>query len=124
MRRVRWTLYHAAAEAANQGGSLRLLPPPKTKPETFLLCRAVVIAIANPHGRPALRRIQRLFLGWSDYDDSQGYETFGWWDLQGDPERADQGGADELDLDPDSDEADDFAECLSRHDDANDYGDS
>ena len=124
MRRVRWTLYHAAAEAVHQGGSLRLLPPPKTKPETFLLRRAVVIASANPHGGPALRRIQRLFLGWSDYDDEQGYETFGWWDLQGDPERADQGGADELDLDPDSDEADDFDERLSRHDDANDYGDS
>ena len=30
----------------------------------------------------------------------------------------------ELDLDPDSDEADDFAECLSRYDDDNDYGDS
>ena len=29
--------------------------------------------------------IQRLFLGWSDYDDSEGYENFGWWDLQGDP---------------------------------------
>jgi len=121
---VRWTLYHAAAEAVHQGGSLRLLPPPKTKPETFLLRRAVVIASANPHGGPALRRIQRLFLGWSDYDDEQGYETFGWWDLQGDPERADQGGADELGLDPDSDEADDFDERLSRHDDANDYGDS
>ena len=60
-----------------------------------------------------------MFLGWSD--DSL---RFGWWDLQGDPERADLGGADELDLDPDSDEADDFDERLSRHDDANDYGDS
>ena len=58
-------------------------------------------------------RIQRLFLGWSDYDDSSGYENFGWWDLQGDPENADQEEADEIDLDPDSDDADDFAECLS-----------
>ena len=64
-------------------GSLRLLPPPKTKPETFLLRRAVVIANANPHGEQALRRIQRLFLGWSDYDDSEGYENFGGWDPQG-----------------------------------------
>ena len=30
-----------------------------------------------------LRRIQRLFLGWSDYDDSEGYENFGGWDPQG-----------------------------------------
>jgi len=37
MRQVRWILYHAATEAVNQGGSLRLLPPPKTKPETFLV---------------------------------------------------------------------------------------
>ena len=34
-------------------------------------------------------------------------------DLQGDPENADQEEADEIDLDPDSDEADDFAECTS-----------
>jgi hypothetical protein len=61
------------------------------------------------------QKIQRLFLGWSDYDDLSGYENFGWWDLQGDPENADQEEADEIDLDPDSDEADDFAECLSRH---------
>jgi len=54
-----------------------------------------------------------IFLGWSDYDDSSGYENFGWWDLQGDPENADQEEADEIDLDPDSDEADDFAECIS-----------
>ena len=33
--------------------------------------------------------------------------------LQGDPENADQEEADEIDLDPDSDEADDFAECIS-----------
>ena len=38
-----------------------------------------------------------------------------WWDLQGHPENADQEKADEIDLDPDSDEADDFAECLSRY---------
>ncbi len=94
---------------------MRLLPPPKTKPENFLLRRAVVIATANPHGGPALRRIQRLLPGWSDYDDSEGYENFGWWDLQGEtPRRLTRGGADELDLDPDSDE-DDFAECLSRY---------
>ncbi|MFZ8927457.1 MAG: hypothetical protein ACO3CU_11950, partial [Candidatus Nanopelagicales bacterium] len=66
MRQVRWTLYHAATEAANQGGSLRLRPPPKTKPDPFLLRRAVVIANADPHGGQALRRIQRLFLGWGD----------------------------------------------------------
>ena len=48
----------------------------------------------------------------------------GWWDLKSDPKHADQGGPDELDLDPDSDEADDFAECLSRYHDDNDYGDS
>jgi hypothetical protein len=113
MRQVRWTLYHAATEAANQGGSLRLRPPPKTKPDPFLLRHAVVIANADPHGGQALRRIQRLFLGWSDYDDLSGYENFGWWDLQGDPENADQEEADEIDLDPDSDEADDFAECTS-----------
>ena len=115
MRQVRWTLYHAATEAANQGGSLRLRPPPKTKPDPFLLRHAVVIANADPHGGQALRRIQRLFLGWSDYDDLSGYENFGWWDLQGDPENADQEEADEIDLDPDSDEGDDFAECLSRY---------
>ena len=40
------------------------------------------------------------------------------------PKALTRGGADELDLDPDSDEADDFAECLSRYDDDNDYGDS
>ena len=57
----------------------------------------------------------RLFLGWSDYDDLSGYENFGWWDLQGDPENADQEEADAIDLDPDSDEADDFAEHLSRY---------
>ena len=73
MRQVRWTLYHAATEAANQGGSLRLRPPPKTKPDPFLLRHAVVIANADPHGVQALRRIQRLFLGWSDYDDLSGY---------------------------------------------------
>ena len=80
-----------------------------------MLRRAVVIANANRHGGQALRRIRRLFLGWSDYDDLSGYENFGyigWWDLQGDPENADQEEADEIDLDPDSDEADDFAECL------------
>jgi len=115
MRQVRWTLYHAATEAANQGGSLRLRPPPKTKPDPFLLRRAVVITNANPHGGQALRRIQRLFLGWSDYDDLAGYENLGWWDLQGDPENAEQEEADEIDLDPDSDEADDFAECPSRY---------
>jgi len=96
MRQVRWTLYHAATEAASQGGSLRLRPPPKTKPEPFLLRRAVVIANADRHGGQALHRIQRLFLGWSDYDDSSGYENFGWWDLQGDPENADQEEADEM----------------------------
>jgi len=63
MRRLRWTLYHAATEAANQGGSLRLRPPPKTKPDHFLLRHAVVIAKADQHGGQALRRIQRLFLG-------------------------------------------------------------
>jgi len=31
------------------------------------------------------------------------------------PENADQEEADEIDLDPDSDEADDFAECLGRY---------
>ena len=89
-----------------------LRPPLKTKPDSFMLRRAVVIANADRHG---LRRLQRLFLGWSDYDDSSGYENFGWWDLQGDPENADQEEADEIDLDPDSDEANDFAECLSRY---------
>jgi hypothetical protein len=44
---------------------------------------------ANPIGGQALHRIQRPFLGWSDYEDSEGYENFGWWDLQGDPENAD-----------------------------------
>ena len=78
-----------------------------------MLRHAVVIANADPHGGQVLCRIQRLFLGWSDYDDSSGYENFGWWDLQGDPENTDQEEADEIDLDPDSDEADDFAECLS-----------
>ena len=66
----------------------------KTKPDPFLLRRAVVIDNANWHGQSsggqALRRIQRLFLGWSDYDDMSGYDNFGWWDLQGDPENADQ----------------------------------
>ena len=112
-RRKEFDPSNAATEAANQGGSLRLRPPPKTKPDPFLLRHAVVIANADPHGGQALRRIQRLFLGWSDYDDLSGYENFGWWDLQGDPENADQEEADEIDLDPDSDEADDFAECTS-----------
>ena len=55
MRQVCWTLYHAATEAANLGGSLRLRPPPKTKPDPFLLRHAVVIANADPHGGQALR---------------------------------------------------------------------
>ena len=50
MRQGHWTLCHAATEAARQGGSLQLLPPPKIKPEPFLLHRVVVIANANPHG--------------------------------------------------------------------------
>jgi hypothetical protein len=74
-RRKEFDPSNAATEAANQGGSLRLRPPPKTKPEPFLLRRA---ANANPHWGQALRRIQRLFLGWSDYDKLAGYETFGW----------------------------------------------
>ena len=48
MRKVRLTLHHAATEAANQGGSLRLLPPPKINPEPFLLRRVVVIDAAGP----------------------------------------------------------------------------
>ena len=33
---------------------------------------------------PALRRVRRLFLGWSYYKTPDGYADFGWWDLQGD----------------------------------------
>ena len=47
--------------------------------------------------------------------DLEGYESFGWWDRQGDRENTDQVEAAELDLDLDSDEAEDFAECLSRY---------
>ena len=39
--------------------------------------------------RPALSRVRRLFLGWSDFGATDGYETFGWWDLQGDGTHAD-----------------------------------
>jgi hypothetical protein len=48
------------------------------------------------------------------HDDLSGYENFGWWDCR-DPENADQEEEDVIGLDPDSDEADDFAECLSRY---------
>ena len=87
----------------------------RPRPSLTLSCSVTPSSSPTPTrtGGQALRRIQRLFLGWSDYDDLSGYENFGWWDLQGDPENADQEEADEIDLDPDSDDADDFAECLS-----------
>ena len=46
----------------------------------FLLSHAVEIDATD---RPALRRVRRLFLGWSAYEATDGYEN-GWWDLQGD----------------------------------------
>ena len=65
---------------------MRLLPPPKIKPEPFLLRRDAPSSSPTPTrmGGQALRRIQRLLLGWSDYrpDGLSGYETLGWWDLQ------------------------------------------
>jgi len=49
--------------------------------DSFLLSDALAIDAADG---PALRRVRRLFLGWSDYETPDGYEDFGWWDLQGD----------------------------------------
>ena len=69
-----------ANEAAQQGGSLRILPPPKVRPDHLPLSHAVTIDAADG---PALRRVRRIFLGWSVYDDNGDYESFGWWDLQG-----------------------------------------
>ena len=71
MREVRWTLYHAATEAANQVSAPPGVLPPETKPDPFLLRRAVVINAADPLGGQALCHIQRLLLGWSDYGDSK-----------------------------------------------------
>ena len=60
---VRWTLYLAVAtEATQQGGSLRLLPPPKVQPHSFLLSDALEIDAADG---AALRRVRRLFLGYA-----------------------------------------------------------
>jgi hypothetical protein len=81
LRLVRWSLYLAATEATQQGGSLRLLPPPKVQPDLFQLSDALQIDAADG---PALRRVRRLFLGWSYYETPDGYADFGWWDLQGD----------------------------------------
>ena len=67
-------------EATQQGGSLRLLPPPKTQPDSFLHSDALEIDAADG---PDLRRARRLFLGGSDYETPDGYADFGWWDLQG-----------------------------------------
>ena len=86
MKEVRWTLYLAATEAAQQGGSLRILPPPKVRPDHLPLSRAVTIDAADG---PALRRVRRMFLGWSAYEDIGDYESFGWWDLQGDGTHSD-----------------------------------
>ena len=30
-----------------------------------------------------------MFLGWSAYEDNGDYESFGWWDLQGDATHSD-----------------------------------
>ena len=38
---------------------------------------------------PALQRVRRMFLGWSAYEDIGDYESFGWWDLQGDATHSD-----------------------------------
>ena len=81
LRLVRWSLYLAATEATQQGGTLRLLPPPKVQPDSFLLSDALEIDAADG---PALRRVRRLFLGGSDYETPDGYADFGWWDLPGD----------------------------------------
>ena len=89
--KVRWTLYLAATEATQQGGSLRLLPPPKVQPDLFQLSDALQIDAADG---PALRRVRRLFLGWSYYKTPDGYADFGWWDLQGDGTVTDTADAD------------------------------
>ena len=60
--------------------SLWVLPLP-TSPDSFLLSDALEIDAADG---PALRRVRRLFLGWSYYETPDGYADFGWWDLQGD----------------------------------------
>jgi len=62
-----------------QGGSLRLLPPP----QILLHSRAITVDVDCTLGGPDLRRIPRLFLGWSTYGDPHGTMHFGWWDLQG-----------------------------------------
>ena len=81
LKEIRWTLYLAATEAAQQGGFLRILPPPKVRPDHLPLSHALDIDAED--GR-ALRRVRRMFLGWSAYEAIDDYETFGWWDLQGD----------------------------------------
>ena len=86
MKEVRWTLYLAATEAAQQGGSLRILPPPKVRPDHLPFSHAVTIDAGDG---PALRRVRRMFLGWSAYEDNGDYESFGWWDLQGDATHSD-----------------------------------
>lgn len=57
MWKVRWTHYHAAMDAAAQGGSLRLLPPPTR----FLISHALEVDGAYTLGGPALRRISPTY---------------------------------------------------------------
>ena len=58
-----------------------MLPPPKVRPDHLPLSHAVDIDAADG---PALRRLRRTFLGWIAYEAVGDYESFGWWDLQGD----------------------------------------
>ena len=115
MKEVRWTLYLAANEAAQQGGSLRILPPPKVRPDHLPLSHAVSIDAADG---PALQRVRRMFLGWSAYEDIGGYESFGWWDLQGDGTHSDAVDA-AADFEPFDDATNYYAEqdCADAFDD-------
>ena len=72
---------------------------------------------------PALRRVRRLFLGWSYYETPDGYADFGWWDLQGDSTATDTADA-EADGEALSDEYDWNDDSAFGASDGNDYDDS
>ena len=115
MKEIRCTLYLAATEAAQQGGSLRILPPPKVRPDHLPLSHAVDVDAADG---PALQRVRRMFLGWSAYEAIGDYETFGWWDLQGDGTHSDVVDA-ESDFEPFDDATNYYGEedCADAFDD-------
>ena len=87
-----------------------------------LTCISTLGCVRGSYEEPRTPAWCHIPLRWIEYGDSEGYENFGWWDLQGGraPRQLTRGGAAELGLDPDSEEADEFvseafAECFGRY---------